>query len=299
MLGITEMQKSVTDLEAERLKLWEESTALWNEEWELAYDDPGREAFRVKREAIDQRMDEIQTELNKLRKAIAHARKFYRRPDQGLAGLMSRALGPLPEGTKVIHPTKKNLDKVRSYRLPAFGLVLVAITSLILLTTFVPWMRTSPATLITGLMTDWLGVGFGSIASFVLVILLLVFLGRTTNYNRYRGKFWDMAAMFEEQWFRTGAENWTTRQRITSNVMFGLVHVLNVIYPIASLLVVGLVGAVFMAVYLRAFKQTGSTKLATLASAKLHATYNRFAILYMLAAFALIIIYSTTSTLIS
>ena len=69
-------------------------------------------------------------------------------------------------------------------------------------------------------------------------------------------------------------------------------HVANIIYPIGSLIVVTLVGGVFMACYLRVYRRTGDTQAATLSSAKLHATYNRFAIVYM--AVALLIVAVTS-----
>jgi len=55
-----------------------------------------------------------------------------------------------------------------------------------------------------------------------------------------------------------------------------------------------LVGGVYMAAYLREYRRTGSYERATIAAAKLHAAYNRFALVYMVVAVSLMIIASIT-----
>lgn len=223
----------------------------------------------------------------------------FRRPDKGFAGLLSRALPPLPTPTKApFHPTKGTLALIPSFRLKAFGLIALAISALLALMHFVPWMRTSPTTIIVNQCNSWFGERWGGLLSMAVIVALLMLVGKTggTVISDYSGKFWDKAAMLEEQWFRMGAENWTTGQRAYSVVAFGLVHVMNIIYPIGSLIVVTLVGWVFLAVYLRAYKKTGSTELATVTSAKLHATYNRFSILYIVVAVGAMIAWSIVSS---
>lgn len=221
-----------------------------------------------------------------------NAQKRFRRPNGWFASAISRWLGPVPSPSVVVQPTADNLAKVKSYRLAALALVAVAITALLTLVMTMPWMGLSPARLIMMGANSLLG-GWGIVVSYAIITVLFMAFARGTRYqHRYVGKFWDRAAMLEEQWFRMGAENWTTRQRLYSSVAFGFVHVGNIIYPLASLIVVGAVGAVFMAVYLRVFRQTHSTELATLASAKLHATYNRFAVVYILVAIGITIGYS-------
>lgn len=237
----------------------------------------------------EHRLTEIFTEMSILRAEQRDRQsswgELFRRPTSGLGRLLSKGLAPLPDAAQYIQPSAYTLRKVRRFRLAAFGLVVAAISLLIGLVTLFPWMRTSPATLITNLFTGWLGRDIGGWVALAVVIFLMIFIPSGVTLRGYHaGKFIDRAAMFEEQWFRMGAENWTILQRIHSSVAFGLVHIVNIIYPIASLIVVGLVGGVFMLVYLREFKKTGGTELATIASAKLHATYNRFAFLYLFAA---------------
>ena len=86
------------------------------------------------------------------------------------------------------------------------------------------------------------------------------------------------AAVIEEQWFREGAENWSFKQRVLSCLGFALLHLENLIYPLATLLPLGVMGAVFMVVYLRAYRKTGNRASAVLRSSKLHRLYNRVAL---------------------
>ncbi|MBC7459342.1 hypothetical protein H7200_01355, partial [Candidatus Saccharibacteria bacterium] len=231
--------------------------------------------------------------------AIKLERERFERPSKGIAGLLSIPLASLPEPAQLIHPSAENLAKIRSFTWPALGLMVLAISSLIAMTILLPWTRISPATLITRQFTEWFGDGFGTIAAIAVIVALAVFASHGVTMKRYEGKFLDKAAMFEEQWFRMGAENWTHHQRLYSCVAFGLVHLVNIIYPVASIVVVGAVGGVFMMVYLRTFRQTGSTELATLAAAKLHASYNRYAFAYLFVALGLTAIYATIAILTS
>ncbi|MBC7564813.1 hypothetical protein H7100_01090 [Candidatus Saccharibacteria bacterium] len=302
-MSVTEIDKQLKALNEEYDQLWMSEFEVWEKEFKLDYDDPARADFVEQRRLKNVRIEEIRRERSKLYDLRNEAFKFelkrFTRPSQRFAGLMSRGLGPLPESAKLIHPTEKNLGKVRSFRWLAFGLMLIAISSLVTLTILVPWMRTSPATLLVALFSTWFGSTIGPFVGLAASIGLMFFFPSGITSKFYKGKFLNKAAMFEEQWFRMGAENWTIRQRVYSCAAFGIVHIVNVFYPIASIFVVGMMGGVFMLVYLRFFKKTGSTKLATLASAKLHASYNRFAFLYIFAALGLTTVYVIVSSLMS
>lgn len=218
---------------------------------------------------------------------------LFVRPAGGLAGAISRTLPPLPAFMPVWYPTTKVLRRLPSYRLLAFGLVVVAITALLFLVRSIPWMRISPAVLILDVTDSVFGGWLGSIVGWVVIIALALVIypnkGTTIEaYRRHGVKFWDRAALHEEQWFRTGAEYWTAGQRVYSVLAFGMMHVTNMIYPIASLLVVTLVGMVFMLCYLRVYGRTGDRQTATLATAKLHAAYNRWSVVYMVVALAIV-----------
>ena len=82
----------------------------------------------------------------------------------------------------------------------------------------------------------------------------------------------------EERMFRTGAQRWSTRQRVVKVLQFGLIHALIGI-PIGVALALSVGGAYFMAVYLRSFALTGSENEATLESTRAHTAYNALIIL--------------------
>lgn len=237
-------------------------------------------------------LGDVEREILKLRKSIRRADKRERalaksrfmRPSNKFIDPFNRLLGPLPEGLNTYQPTEKNLRKIRNYRLLGGVLIVIAITLLISLSAFVPWLAISPATLITSALSTFMDPTAAGIVTLPICIVLMVLLWGGIKRPSYEGKDIDGMAMYEEQWFRSGAESWTAKQRLFSCIAFGSVHVMNIFYPLASLIVVGLMGGVFMWVYLREYKRTGSTRRATFASAKLHATYNRFAFLYMFAA---------------
>lgn len=251
-----------------------------------------RDFLRQLRDFNDIILADVEQEIPKLRKLIrrclrrerALERSRFTRPSNKFIDPFNRMLGPLPEGLNTYQPTKKNLRKVRSYRLLGCVLLIAAIVLLISLSALVPWLAISPATLITSALASFIDPALANILVLPVCIALIILLTRGMNRPRYEGKGLDGAAMWEEQWFRTGAESWTARQRLCSCVAFGAVHAMNIVYPLASLIVVGLLGGVLMLVYLREYKKSGSRRRATFASAKLHATYNRFAFLYMIVA---------------
>lgn len=284
MSTLDSVEISIQELYAERHELFQTSYGFFTEMVNAEYATPARKEAEAKYDEYRVRIAELDEELKILESTRDFERSRFRRPTGWMGSLASRWLGPLPENDCMIHPNAEQLAKVGSYRLFAGVLVVTAIGLLLLFADFMPWMLVSPATIITMGTKALFGEAWGVAVGVAIIVILVIFASGIKHQNRYQAKFWDSAAMLEEQWFRMGAENWTIGQRLKSTLLFGLVHIVNIIYPVSSLLVVGAVGGVFMIVYLRAYKKTGSTELATLTSAKLHATYNRFAIVYLIIA---------------
>ncbi|HSX32723.1 MAG TPA: CPBP family intramembrane glutamic endopeptidase [Candidatus Saccharimonadales bacterium] len=90
--------------------------------------------------------------------------------------------------------------------------------------------------------------------------------------------FFNKAAVSEEQAFREGSENWTPWQRVVSCFAFGALHMINLWYPLASILPLALGGGLFMFVYLRTYRRTKFRRSAVLAAAVMHRVYNRIAL---------------------
>lgn len=208
----------------------------------------------------------------------------YRRPLRGVQAWLNRFLGPLPTDARIIEPTKEKLAEAGNYWLFGFLTSLLAIVTIFGLATVFPFLAVSPLSL----MGDGVRYITGNTALQTILYVVLTFTLFRFAFKLFtpgsvpdKGGFIERFAMAEEQWFRMGSETWTMRQRIQSCVVFGLVHIQNVFYPITSLIVVGLLGGVFMVVYLRQIRKTGDYEKAALASTKLHAAHNYFSFAYL------------------
>lgn len=291
--AVDDYHRRLNEIKVRDRELYEEET-LQHEAWCAAESgSPEREAAKVRRKELEAEREALRKERDMLYRERDAELEFstdgFHRPTGHLVTLLNKGLGALPKRTLVIEPTQEALATTKSYRLPAFVTVAAAIAILLTLTVLFPWMAVSPYILTRDLLFATTGsVLLAGIAPQIIFTIILLKGGTKVTRAPSEGKFLDKAAMLEEQWFRTGAEAWTVPQRIYSCVAFGAVHVLNFIYPLASLLVVGMMGGVAMSVYLREYKRSGDTRLATLASTKFHATYNRFAVAYMVVALCVV-----------
>ncbi|HSE60964.1 MAG TPA: hypothetical protein VLA88_01560 [Candidatus Saccharimonadales bacterium] len=97
----------------------------------------------------------------------------------------------------------------------------------------------------------------------------------------------------EERWCREGAEFWSIGQRIKACVIFGLMHVRLLVVPFVVGVTTGLLGAVLMHEYLRAYRENGQSRKAALqASRTLHMAANtvgmRLFVVFFMISFTLI-----------
>ncbi len=193
--------------------------------------------------------------------------QVFRRPAGRFTGWISGPLGSLPVGMARIVYSRAEFAEARSYWWAAAAAVLVVYGAIFTVVTSSPVLGTSPVTLVAG--SD---LGTYVIMAVMTVLLLAVgVVSRRTGGIRARVF---QAATMEEQWFRSGAEGWTWRQRVYSCVSFGFVHLFNLIYTVAAAgLLIG-VGVMFMIIYLRELRVTGDVRKATIAAAKCHGTYN-------------------------
>lgn len=146
-------------------------------------------------------------------------------------------------------------------------------------------------TLLTGITALWVLVPAASISTvevasgskettFLIHRGINLLLGTVLVVALARGgwgavdRFMFRAALREEAWFRLGSETWSWRRRVQSCVGFGFAHVLNIVLMTASLGLLTLCGAAFMAVYQRQLKKTGDRRKALYIAARFHADYN-------------------------
>ena len=121
----------------------------------------------------------------------------------------------------------------------------------------------------------------------VTLVLIALIVNIALRRGKSRGSFLSMhtygilnkAALYEEQAFREGSENWTFWQRVRSCFAFGAIHQTNLFYPLATILPLALGGGLFMAVYLHVYRKTHFRRAAVLEATLWHRVYNRMALL--------------------
>ncbi len=120
--------------------------------------------------------------------------------------------------------------------------------------------------------------------------------GKTTT-GRHTFGLLNKAAVYEEQAFREGSENWDTWQRIRSHVAFGAIHQGNLFYPVATILPLALAGALFMKVYRNTMAKTKFRRSAVLEASLVHRVYNRMALVTVLVVMTTLLGYGVVSSL--
>lgn len=241
--------------------------------------------------------DRLISERLEIVRAIDHNQSYYRRPSGKITGLFSRPLGPLPyklKDTKIDTATEEVMATLPSYRLAALSLLIGVVGSLVTLSLMLPWLMVSPLSLVMG-ATSGADSSTVSMVIIVIVAVLITALTVTVLYSRDTARRVIYgAAHDEEKWFRSGAENWTLWQRLVSCLLFGFCHVVNIIYPLLTLVILSLAGAAFMAVYLKEYRRSGDVNRATLAATKLHAQYNIYAVWFI---GSILVLFAATSLL--
>ena len=287
-MSITELKLRFDTLLDESTTLQQESDKLFNEWCELDYGDPRRDAIYERIELYRTELMDALEQLDELQRKIWREEKdLFVRPDGWIMRFFTRPLAPHPEGIKTIDITDDIIAEMPKYRFAPLLLFIGVMGSIVTLALNVPWLLVSPLSL----FLDGVHASDGSrsgVATVIAVVIALVAVVATLVNRRAANRFVHKLAIDEELAFRSGAENWTAFQRIKSCLLFGCCHVINLFYPAVTLLVLCGAGAVFMMVYLRCYRRTGSTYQATLASARFHAVYNIYAYAFIVLLVALL-----------
>lgn len=169
---------------------------------------------------------------------------------------------------------------------------------------YVPWLKYS---VISGYFAfcEWLGLT-GVLATVSFFVLIILWSrrgrrrpGRTQTPHTYG--LLNQAALYEEQVWRENAHRWNFGQRLISCVTFGAIHMVNLFYPLATILPLSIAGGVFMFIYLRSYRRyrlegrVHARRDATFRAAIAHRLYNRCA----LAAVAIVIVLVVTGETLS
>jgi len=216
----------------------------------------------------------------------------FKRPNQGwYAKLVDKIMPPAPPFQIVfsfgdLKPRFRWYHHVAAVPMLAVMLALIQVQIKLL-----PWTRFSVVTGFTTAMShsglpSWAQNAIGIIAVVIIVNRLVGGRKRpktgttasNTTFSPYTIGFLNRAAVIEEQWFREGSQDWSFGQRLRSCVAFGVIHMTNLIYPLATIVPLTLGGGLFMAVYLHTFRKTRFRRAAVLNAAVWHRVYNRMAI---------------------
>ena len=131
----------------------------------------------------------------------------------------------------------------------------------------------------------------GTIFTLVFVYVMLFLMMKSLTAKKGALK---KAALREELMFRAGAEDWSWRQRLTSNSIFGAVHLLNLYVPLAAVLTLAMGGWWFMSVYRSSYKKTRSRVTAVQESAAVHAAHNTLVFWAMLPGYVLYVLITSS-----
>lgn len=271
----------VDELQAERQELWSRWDSLLEQRSAITYapDRTFDDETRAKLDELSRQTDAIyartreigdavKRELDAANEEIAKDAERFHRPGGRWRNLVGRLLGPSPTDIARIDYDATEFAQVPNRWFLAIAMIFVVLAGVVASSTLLPFAGSSPVSLVFG--QDLAApIVNGLLTGVVLVVLGLHIAGKISVkeliYN---------LAVFEEQWFRQGAEGWNWKRRLGSCVGFGIVHLFNLIYLFATAGMIMVLGLVLMAVYLHEMSRTGDQRRSVIAAAKVHANYN-------------------------
>lgn len=207
--------------------------------------------------------------------------EVFHRPTGGWYTRLVIALLPPAPDRHIVFSFGELRPRFRWYHhVAALPMLALFIGLVYLQTSLLPWMSYN---VITGLQAVAESAG----VSFILVLIVffaVMRLGRSraragASTSPHTYGFFNKAALLEEQGWREGSERWSILGRFRSCVSFGLIHMVNLIYPLASILPLAIGGGLLTYIYLRKYKETHFRRTATLEAAVWHRVYNRIALI--------------------
>ncbi len=211
-----------------------------------------------------------------------------------MAKFLNRTMPPDPQPV-FVWPQAVAITGRKHFR--KLNLMLVALTllaatmGLIFLLLQVPFLDQSVVKLMTRGFETFIPKGWATGAAWTVGMVGTMSIGSFTNHDSVqrglqsipatRHKLYNfvlMAALWEEQAFRSGSEKWSWSQRVRASMVFGAIHITNIWYSLAAGIALGITGFGFLLVYQWYYQRTRSQLVATAASATVHATYNMMAL---------------------
>jgi hypothetical protein len=201
------------------------------------------------------------------------------RPDKGLGGWLMRRMPPVThEDLGPLPALKPRGRQQRKALVPHMVWLLPALTAVILLepSQYSLGMQVLGCLSVVGIIPTTGALVTGSywpLTAQMYITLVVIAFGLLWIVRH--PKQYSQGVRDEERWCREGAEHWSVSERARACAIFGLMHVRLLVVPLALGVVTGVMGAVFMHEYLRAYRENdGSRQAALQASQTLHMTTN-------------------------
>ncbi len=221
---------------------------------------------------------------------------IHRRAVKGLmAKFLNATMPPDPKPVfvwpqLVVEASRKHVFRTRNLAFVSLTLLL-ATMGMIYLLLQVPFLDQSVVKLMTRGFETFIPTGWATGAAWTVGMVGTMSIGSFTNHDYLQRKlqalpatkygiynFVLMAALWEEQAFRSGSEKWSWSQRVRASLIFGVIHITNIWYSMAAGIALGLTGFGFLLVYHWYYQKTKDQVVATAASATVHAVYNMMAL---------------------
>ena len=191
---------------------------------------------------------------------------------------------------RVVETGRKHVFRTRNLAFVSLTLLL-ATMGMISLLLQVPLLDQSVVKLMTRGFETFIPTGWATGAAWTVGMVCMMSIGSFTNHDYLQRKlqslpatkygvynFVLMAALWEEQAFRSGSEKWSWSQRFRASLILGVIHITHIWYSMAAGIALGLTGFGFLLVYHWYYQKTKNQVIATAASATVHAVYKMMAL---------------------
>ena len=230
----------------------------------------------------------------------------HRRATHGMmAKFLNKTMPPDPKAVfvwpQLVVETGKMHFRTRNLALLASAILLATIGMIALLLQ-VPFLDQSVVKLMARGLETFIPSGWATAAAWIVGMVGTIAIGGFTNHTHAqrmlqsvpatKRKVYNillMAALWEEQAFRSGSEEWSWPQRVRASVIFGAIHITNIWYSLAAGVALGLTGFGFLLVYQWYYRKTRNQIVATAASTTVHALYNSIVLVLIVVALIVII----------
>lgn len=224
-----------------------------------------------------------------------------------MAKFLKMTLPPDPEPAFIWpqRAVKAGRRNFQTSRLAIVSAALLATTiGMITLLLQVPFLDQSVVKLMTYGFEMFIPQGWATGVAWALGIIAVVSLGSFVDHDPIQRVLQDMpatkckvynfllmAALWEEQVFRSGSEKWSWSERVRASLIFGVIHITNIWYSMAAGIALGVTGFGFLLVYQWYYRKTKNQIVATAASATVHAVYNMMALILIIVAIVMSLVF--------